>query len=36
VVLVKANGRLPFAQVVHVIDMCRSTGANVVLATLEL
>jgi biopolymer transport protein ExbD len=36
VVLVKANGRLPFAQVVHVIDMCRSTEANVVLATPEL
>jgi len=33
VVLVKANGRLPFAQVVHVIDTCRSTEANVVLAT---
>jgi biopolymer transport protein ExbD len=36
VVLVKANGRLPFAQVVHVIDMCRSTEANVVLATPDL
>jgi biopolymer transport protein ExbD len=36
VVLVKANGRLPFAQVVHVIDMCRSTEATVVLATPEL
>jgi biopolymer transport protein TolR len=35
VVLVKANGLLPFAQVVHVIDMCRSTGANVVLVTPE-
>jgi biopolymer transport protein ExbD len=35
VVLVKANGRLPFAQVVHVIDMCRSTEANVVLVTPE-
>jgi biopolymer transport protein ExbD len=35
VVLVKADGRLPFAQVVHVIDMCRSTQANVVLATPE-
>ena len=36
VVLVKANGRLPFAQVVHVIDMCRSTEAHVVLVTSEL
>jgi biopolymer transport protein TolR len=36
VVLVKADGRLLFAQVVHVIDMCRSTEANVVLATPEL
>jgi hypothetical protein len=31
VVVVKADGLLPFAQVVHVIDMSRSTGANVVL-----
>jgi biopolymer transport protein ExbD len=36
VVLVKANGLLPFAQVVHVIDMCRSTEARVVLVTPEL
>jgi biopolymer transport protein ExbD len=33
VVLVKADGRLPFADVVHVIDTCRSTGAKVVLPT---
>ena len=30
-ILLKAEGRLPFAQVVHVIDLCRSTGADVVL-----
>jgi biopolymer transport protein TolR len=33
VVLVKAEGMLPFADVVDVIDMCRSTGAKVVLVT---
>jgi biopolymer transport protein ExbD/biopolymer transport protein TolR len=33
VVLVQADGPLPFAQVVHVIDTCRSTGADVVLVT---
>ncbi len=33
VALVKADGLLPFAQVVHVIDACRSAGATVVLAT---
>jgi biopolymer transport protein ExbD len=31
VVLVKADVLLPFADVVHVIDMCHSTGAKVVL-----
>jgi biopolymer transport protein ExbD len=33
VVLVKADGLLPFARVVHVIDVCRSTGARVFLVT---
>jgi biopolymer transport protein TolR len=33
VVFVKADGLLPFADVVHVIDMCHSTGAKVVLVT---
>ncbi|MBZ5681576.1 MAG: biopolymer transporter ExbD [Acidobacteriia bacterium] len=33
VVLVKADGLLPFSDVVHVIDMCRSTEANVVLVS---
>ncbi|MBZ5514608.1 MAG: biopolymer transporter ExbD [Acidobacteriia bacterium] len=33
VVLVKADGLLPFARVVHVIDVCRSTGAQVFLVT---
>jgi len=32
VVLVKANGQLPFADVVQVIDACHSAGAKVVLA----
>jgi biopolymer transport protein ExbD len=36
VVLVKAEGILPFADVVNVTDLCRSTGATVVLATLGL
>jgi biopolymer transport protein ExbD len=31
-VVVKADGRLPFADVMHVVDLGRSTGANVVLA----
>jgi biopolymer transport protein ExbD len=30
-VLVKADGLLPFSQVVHVVDACRATGAKVVL-----
>jgi biopolymer transport protein ExbD len=33
VVLVNADGRLPFSDVVHVIDVCRSTGAKVYLVT---
>jgi biopolymer transport protein TolR len=33
VVLVKAEGMLPFEDVVDVTDMCRSTGAKVVLVT---
>ena len=36
VVLVRAEGLLPFAHVVHVIDMCRSTGASVFLVTQGL
>jgi biopolymer transport protein ExbD len=36
VALVKADGRLPFADIVHVIDVCRSAGAKVVLAVQEL
>ncbi len=36
VALVKADGQLPFAQVVHVIDMCRSTGVSVVLVTSKM
>ncbi len=32
-VLLKADGTLPFAQVVRAIDACRSTGAKVILAT---
>ena len=36
VVLVKADGTLPFADVVNVIDVSRSTGAQVVLVTPEL
>ena len=36
VVLVKAEGILPVADVVDVIDMCRSTGAKVVLVTPRL
>ena len=33
VVLVKAEGMLPFADVVDVIDRCHSTGAKVILVT---
>ena len=33
VVLVKGDGLLPFARVVHVIDVCRSAGAKVFLVT---
>jgi biopolymer transport protein ExbD len=33
-ILLKADGRLPFGQVVQAIDTCRSTGAKVVLPTL--
>lgn len=35
-VVVTADGKLPFAQVVHVIDLCRSAGAKVILPTPEL
>lgn len=35
-VLVKADGQLPFGQIVNVIDASRSTGAKVVLATPQL
>jgi biopolymer transport protein ExbD len=35
VVLMKAEGTLPFADVVDVTDACRSTGAKVVLLTQE-
>lgn len=34
-VLVKAEGELSFAQVVQAIDVCRSAGAKVILATAE-
>jgi biopolymer transport protein ExbD len=33
VVLVKADGVLPYTHIVHVIDVCRATGAKVFLAT---
>ena len=33
VILVKAEGILPFADVVEVVDMCRLTGATVILVT---
>jgi biopolymer transport protein ExbD len=33
VVRIEADGRMPFADVVDLIDRCRSTGAKVVLAT---
>jgi biopolymer transport protein ExbD len=36
IVLVKANGRLPFAEVVYAIDNCRAAGAAVYLAEPEL
>lgn len=36
VVLLKADGGLPFVEVVHVIDACHSTGAKVFLDTPEL
>jgi len=35
-ILVKADGQMPFAQVAHAIDICRSTGATVALTTPEL
>ena len=35
-VLVKADGRLPFAAVARAIDLCRPTGAQVALAMPEL
>jgi biopolymer transport protein ExbD len=35
-ILLNADGQLSFAQVVRVIDMCRSKGAKVVLVTPEL
>jgi biopolymer transport protein ExbD len=36
VVLLKADEQLPFGQVVQVIDMCRATGAKVVVGTSEI
>ena len=36
VILLKADVHVPFAHVAEVIDICRSTGAKVVLATPEL
>ncbi len=36
VVLLKADRRLPFGQVVQMIDVCRSTGAKVYLPSPEL
>ena len=36
VVAVNAEGQLPFADVVHLIDVCRSTGAKIALATPSL
>ena len=36
VILLKADQRLPFGQVVQVIDVCRSAGAKVFLPTPEL
>jgi hypothetical protein len=34
--LLKADVHVPFAHVAEVIDICRSTGAKVVLATPDL
>jgi biopolymer transport protein ExbD len=36
VVVVKADGQVPFGHVVNGIDVCRSTGAKVVLPTAQL
>ncbi len=36
VVAVNADGQLPFADVMHVIDVCHSTGAKVVLSAAQL
>ena len=36
IVLLKADGQLPFSQVVRIIDACRSAGAKVYLPTPEL
>jgi biopolymer transport protein ExbD len=36
VVLLKADEQLPFEQVVQVIDVCRATGAKVVVGTSGL
>lgn len=35
-VLVRADGKTPFAEIVHVIDSCRAIGATAVLAGPEL
>ena len=35
-VVVKADGSIPYAQVVHVIDLCQSVSAKVVLVTPEI
>ena len=35
-ILVKVDGQMPFAPVAQLIDICRSTGATVALATPEL
>jgi biopolymer transport protein ExbD len=36
VILLKADGQLPFADVAHVIDACRSVGAKIALAAPSL
>ena len=36
VILLKADQQLPFGQVVQVIDICRATGAKVVVSTSEI
>jgi biopolymer transport protein ExbD len=36
VVLLKADGRLPFGKVVQIIDLCHATGAKVYLPTPEV